>query len=508
MDNRELEKLFQDTLGDHGETPDPRVWNRIRSSLDEKKPKRVIPIWWRLGAAAAALAGVLFLVSPWEEAEITTPSVTEIQTREEAPIPGESRSPQVKEPDVKTGQGEAMAGQDRTTPGGLAEDSDSDDQRSPNPSQVTRNKEFKSPDAGSLTADEKPAQSIKNDGKPGFVPLNKSSEVAVSETLDKKSISNSEGERISPDLGNKSTQAVVAAEAAEDSFSNAGVLAARSEDPQTAQAPNTTTPEEDKKSIFEVIEAQEALAETTDEGGKWLVGPSLAPVYFDSFGDGSPIASNFVNNSKSGSVNMSYGLQVAYKVSRRLSIRSGIHKVDYGYNTEDVGFTSSPIAQPSSLIRTISYSENSKSLVVHSTASGSVEPQQPSAIDISAPSPARQGQMVQDFGYLEVPVEMQYTLIDKKWGLNLIGGMSSLFLLDNSVSLESSGTITEVGESNNMNDLNFSTNLGFGLFYRLNPRLELNLLPMFKYQLNTFSQTEGDFRPYSVGVYSGLSFRF
>jgi hypothetical protein len=205
---------------------------------------------------------------------------------------------------------------------------------------------------------------------------------------------------------------------------------------------------------------------------------------------------------------MSYGLQVAYKVSRRLSIRSGIHKVDFGYNTEEVGFTSSPIAQPSSLIRTISYSENSKSLVVHSTASGAREPQQPSAVDISAPSPARQGSMVQEFGYLEIPVEMQYTLIDNKWGLNLIGGMSSLFLMDNSVSLESSGTTTEVGESNNMNDLNFSTNLGFGVFYRLNSRLELNLLPMFKYQLNTFSQTEGSFRPYSIGVYSGLSFRF
>ena len=59
-----------------------------------------------------------------------------------------------------------------------------------------------------------------------------------------------------------------------------------------------------------------------------------------------------------------------------------------------------------------------------------------------------------------------------------------------------------------MNSLNFSTNLGLGLFYRLNPRLELNLQPMFKYQLNTFSETEGSFRPYSVGVYSGLSFRF
>jgi hypothetical protein len=372
---------------------------------------------------------------------------------------------------------------------------------SSNPSGVTSDKGFKTSGNRSLVSDSREVPAEKQgEEEPGFIPLNKASAVARTETLPNELVPNSQGERTVSEPLNSNSKEELAAQLAEDDSSDIAALPPKTED--------TNSPEENKKSIFEAIEAQETLAETTDEGGRWMVGPSLAPVYFDAFGNGSPIASNFVNNSKSGSVNMSYGLQVAYKVSRRLSIRSGIHRVDYGYNTEEVGFTSSPIARPSSLIRTISYSENSKSLVVHSTASGAREPQQPSAVDITAPSPARQGEMVQEFGYLEVPVEMQYTLIDKKWGLNLIGGMSSLFLMDNSVSLESSGTTTEVGESNNMNDLNFSTNLGFGVFYRLNPRLELNLLPMFKYQLNTFSQTEGNFRPYSIGVYSGLSFRF
>ncbi len=508
MDNKELEKLFQETLGDHGETPDPRVWNRIRSSLDEKKPKRVIPIWWRLGAAAAALTGVLLLVNPWEETGTSTPSVTGIETKQEGANPVKNDNLQLKEPLQKPGQGDAIAGQNMEKSAVSDADSGSGNYSSSNPSQVSGDTEFKSPGNKSLASDEQAPPTEKQEAKPGSIPLIRSSEVADTETPSDRSPLNSQGQRTSPETGISNPQEVAAAPLPEDSSSNVAALASNTGDPKTEETLNANTPEKDKKSIFEVVEAQEALSETTDEGGKWMVGPSLAPVYFDSFGNGSPIASNFVNNSKSGSVNMSYGLQVAYKVSRRLSIRSGIHRVDYGYNTEEVGFTSSPIAQPSSLIRTISYSENSKSLVVHSTASGAREPQQPNAVDITAPSPARQGQMVQEFGYLEIPVEMQYTLIDKKWGLNLIGGMSSLFLMDNSVSLESSGTTTEVGESNNMNDLNFSTNLGFGVFYRLNPRLELNLLPMFKYQLNTFSQTEGSFRPYSIGVYSGLSFRF
>ena len=97
MDNKELEKLFQEKLGDHGETPDPKVWDRIRSSLDEKKPKRVIPIWWRLGAAAAVLIGVLFLINPWGERDTDAPAVTEIETKKEGSNPMKNDGLRLKE---------------------------------------------------------------------------------------------------------------------------------------------------------------------------------------------------------------------------------------------------------------------------------------------------------------------------------------------------------------------------------------------------------------------------
>ena len=80
--------------------------------------------------------------------------------------------------------------------------------------------------------------------------------------------------------------------------------------------------------------------------------------------------------------------------------------------------------------------------------------------------------------------------------------------MDNAVSLESDQLITEMGEANNANDVNFSTNLGVGFNYEISQKLQLNVEPIFKYQLNTFSETAGNFRPYSVGVYSGLSFKF
>ena len=261
-------------------------------------------------------------------------------------------------------------------------------------------------------------------------------------------------------------------------------------------------------SIFDAIKEQEesekeAVAESKDK--RWAMGPSVAPVFFGSVGEGSPIHSNFASNSKSGNLNLSYGLTVTYDVSKRLSIRSGVHRVDYGYDTNDVVFTSSLTTSTNQLIDNITYAQTSRNLVVESR---SVSVEASDNAFVGGQAQPFEGRMVQQLGYVEVPMELNYALLDKKFGINLIGGVSSLFLVDNAVSLESDQLITEMGEANNANDVNFSTNIGIGFNYEISQKLQLNVEPIFKYQLNTFSETAGNFRPYAVGVYSGLSFKF
>ena len=487
MDNKELDKLFQEHLGDYREHPDPQVWDRIRSDLDQKKKKsRVVPLWWRWGAAAAVLLFALFLIAPWNTTQTELPGVVNTEQKpskkdleDETNLQNEERFPVEK-------QGGKLADRESEASGTDAPGVASTPKDRVNDYVVDRdaNRLNNSLAAGSRAdGRDQPVEKGSTDSKPQSEISATASERSALAAADKEPPSRQT-----------------------DQSAQAGIPLVVDQEVATQENPEEKAAGE-KKSIFEAIEEANEVAEVEEEDEKWSLGPSIAPVYFNSFGDGSPIASNFVDNSKSGTMNMSYGLQVSYKVSKKLRIRSGVHRVDYGYNTEQVGFTSSPTARPSSLIRTISYSEESKSLVVQSMVNDPT-PMEPSSADVSAPSPARQGQMVQEFGYLEVPLEMQFSLIDKKFGMDLIGGMSSLFLIDNSVSLESSGTVTEIGEATNMNSLNFSTNFGLGFFYRLNSSFELNLQPMFKYQLNTFSQTSGNFNPYSIGIYSGLNFRF
>ena len=51
---------------------------------------------------------------------------------------------------------------------------------------------------------------------------------------------------------------------------------------------------------------------------------------------GSPIDNQFADNAKSYENTLSIGLGVDYAVSKKLSIRTGINKFDYNYNTNDI----------------------------------------------------------------------------------------------------------------------------------------------------------------------------
>ena len=482
-----IDQAFKDRLKDYQETPDERVWESIAASLDKKKSKkRVIPIWWRLGGIAAALALLLYLFLP-VSSEVKTEQVTDVEQPEVIEKPAAADENELIE---NIREQDALVDQD------AYEDT-----------------------VGKSETDQQENASGKNMQKQeGTVIL------AATETA---------GKNENPKKQDNLTQATVREDSPREDVAEQDTRITYNKlIPENIREENTSDPKKEivteavaevseeeqklpqedvkKKSIFEALEEQEEEVEVADNNtNRWSVGPMVAPVYFNTLSEGSPIHSNFVANNKSGNVNLSYGVSVSYKVSKKLSLRSGVHRVDYGYDTDEIEFSSSLTASTSALIDNIDYNDNSRTLVVESQASrGASQSNATEALEVNAPSPARQGRMVQDFGYLEVPVELQYNLIDRKLGINLIGGVSSLFLTENSVTLVSDNTSTSMGEANNINDVNFSTNFGLGMYYRLTPKMQLNLEPMFKYQLNTFSDTAGNFQPFSVGVYSGLSFRF
>lgn len=282
-----------------------------------------------------------------------------------------------------------------------------------------------------------------------------------------------------------------------------------------------------KKSLLDVINELHELEKDTEIAAeentrKWTIAPNASPVYYNSFVAGSPIGSTFVDNSKTGDINLSIGVNVGYDVSKRFTIRSGIHKVNYSYNTNDVAIVPSVNAGPVpsannglgtngsiSDVTTIAFTQNDVTYNLRDSQATTVSGEFEQAfLDTSIRQTQIKGSLNQRMSYIEVPIELKYAIFDKKIGVNLIGGISTLVLTDNSIVLKAPSLSTELGEATNINNLSFSTNIGIGVDYKLSDKLELNLEPILKYQINTFSGNTGNFRPYSVGVYTGVSFRF
>ncbi len=67
MNKKKLDELFRDTLSDFKEAPNDSVWASIEASLDKKKKKRVLPLWWSLSGVAAALLVGFLIFNPFNK---------------------------------------------------------------------------------------------------------------------------------------------------------------------------------------------------------------------------------------------------------------------------------------------------------------------------------------------------------------------------------------------------------------------------------------------------------
>lgn len=510
MGKKNLEQLFKERLGNFQEVPDDKVWQSIEISLDKKKQKRrVVPIWWRLGGAAAVLAILLYVINPFggknNEGQIT---VTETESAE---TPNQNNVGDDVLESTNQDEEKLVDGQDNSNSEAV-ESTVVDVQKGSDRSVRENQSQYSNEQVTLADSQQKTSSKSKDEATLNAQNNVQNSSIAVADSGNQNEpVSEKEIQKDvvqNQDLLESAVQKDAVVENALDKQQpqeNSAV------DPLEGQTEgedvivqNEAAADDGKQSIFDAIAAQEEEVVVNSSSKKWSVGPSVAPVYFSASGEGSPVHSTFASNSKSGNVDLSYGLTVAYEIGKKLKIRSGVHRVNYGYDTNDVVFTSS-LDGSINLIDNIDYSNASQNIVLESRDKGSLSLDK---AEVGSASAVLDGKMVQQLGYIEVPLELNYSLIDKKFGVDIIGGVSSLFLTDNSVMLKSEGLVTEVGEANNANSVNFSTNVGVGFNYEFTPKVQLNVEPVFKYQLNTFSDTSGSFRPFSVGVYSGVRFKF
>lgn len=112
--------------------------------------------------------------------------------------------------------------------------------------------------------------------------------------------------------------------------------------------------------------------------------------------------------------------------------------------------------------------------------------------------------IIQKIEFAEVPLEITYNLHDSKFGIGIIAGISTLFTTKNIVYTQNSRGTMWLGTNKNVKNIGFSGTVGFHFSYKPLPYLQFNAEPVFKYYLNTFSNSV----PYSFGLQAGLQYNF
>ena len=499
-EKKNIDKLFTERLKDFEVSPSPHVWDNIQAALNkEKKDRKVIPLWIKFGSVAALLA-LLLTVGNWvfDPFESETPSLTHENVR------STKKEQQQKVSGIDEKKDEVQIASEESTEDLNGSGDKNEEMRSSKKSVTTpiasQNIQKESKDAQKSTLNSK-EDLYKDDFQ-----INHEKEVIAtakdakekSEAFQKGKLEKGIGIEENKDVFKQNKEDAVA-------VTDRHKKEAAKSDGELAQESNN------QKSILDAIEEQkEAVATTKTKKetleNRWAVSPNIAPVYYSSFGNGSSIDPSFDSNPQKGDVNMSYGVQVSYAINNRLSVRTGLNNVDLSYSTSDIAIGTGPASMA---LGSINY--GSVDVFVTAIDKGSLGPAGSPGNgfgDITLKSTDVDARLIQNINYYEIPLELKYALLDTKLGVNLIGGVSTLLLGNNEVSVKSNDFSSVLGEANNLSSVSFSTNVGLGLDYKLSKKFTFNIEPMFKYQLNTYTDSSVNFKPYYLGVYSGLSFKF
>ncbi len=266
----------------------------------------------------------------------------------------------------------------------------------------------------------------------------------------------------------------------------------------------------------------EEFGENQTRDPRWIVGAALSPLY--SFRDAEASAMAGGAEFESGIVAYAGGVHVSYRTASRLAIESGIFYNKMGISIGAPGiqlfnesFDFSPLAQESSSTEVTSVTNSVGNIVAKSgdvyvnnyklNASSSNNAFAPDNNYFNAIN-TDEG-IRQHLDYLELPFNLRYTLVDRTIELQLVGGMSTNFLINNYVTMETSGGTTDIGYLTNIRSVNYSGNAGLGMIYHIREKFSLRLEPRFRYFLNSINDaTLPSTRPYTLGVYTGLNYTF
>ena len=253
---------------------------------------------------------------------------------------------------------------------------------------------------------------------------------------------------------------------------------------------------------------------------RWMIGAAVSPLYSYRDAEASALPPN---PGESGLLSYSTGVHVSYRRNSRLAFETGIYYnktgVSIGAPEIKIFNRSQDYMSPGAFSGDIEITAMNNSVGNIVAYSGDIymngykinaENGPDAFADVVTDAvQASESGIQQHLDYLELPFNLRYSVIDRTIELQLVGGMSTNFLIDNYVTMEGASGQEEIGYLSNVNTFNLSGNAGVGMIYHMGGSLSLILEPRFRYFLNSINDSSlPSTRPYSLGLYTGLSLTF
>jgi hypothetical protein len=252
------------------------------------------------------------------------------------------------------------------------------------------------------------------------------------------------------------------------------------------------------------------------EYSRWQVGGQAGPQYSYRQVTSQYASQEYIdlyNQSETGIIAYAGGVNVAYKPAKRLSIQSGIYYSKYGQNA------------PAEAVQTwdgIYFSPNTSNMELQgsppelrvASSLGSVDaPQSENISNGNADEINRIASQLSDVNsvtqyleFVEIPINARYAIIDRKLTLHVMGGVSTNLLIGSPVYLDNGNYYTNTQD---LNTVNYSSTVGMGIGYKFADNFLFSLEPQYKQflkKVNTDATSE--VRPYSFGIFTGLTYSF
>ncbi len=266
------------------------------------------------------------------------------------------------------------------------------------------------------------------------------------------------------------------------------------------------------------------LNETKNTG--WAMGMNISPGYSSYFARHSELyASNMTREAAENKANLSGGFSVRYRTSKRWSFESGVYYAQNGQQMnsspqifgERVNKESTKASAELLYFNTVVRMENNH--VAMNSPAGIIELENlPVGAEISANlendvfegnSLITQGELSQVFDLVEIPFHLRFLLVDSDLDVELIGGINAGLIVGNNAYLDNQYGIQRIGRTRDISAMNISGTFGFGFNYALGKQFSLAMEPRLNYYLNSINKNpDVDFRPYRIGIYTGVYYSF